>query len=114
VSEQGAGAPYGTGSQAAPGAASVSAVPVSIPSAEHPWRFKATVEGDLVHICATFDAAGVEAFRAKLIALRAVLDTPASAIEARSDATGTGAAEGESAGPKDDAQPQSGATHDRP
>ena len=42
--------------------------------ADHPWRFKAVVEGELVHLTATFDLAGVERFRAKIEALRAVLD----------------------------------------
>jgi hypothetical protein len=48
--------------------------------------------------------ASISAFNAKAAEEDARFEAAvASAIEARSDATGTGAAEGESAGPKDDA-----------
>lgn len=37
------------------------------------WRFKAVIEGDLVQISASFDYAGVERFREKIIAVQNVL-----------------------------------------
>jgi hypothetical protein len=43
---------------------------------EDPWRFKAVIEGKLVHISATFCLANIETFRAKLLALGEVLDNP--------------------------------------
>lgn len=53
-----------------------------IAGADDPWRFKAVIEGDLVLISATFDYAGIEKFRQKLLALAAVIDAPETPIQA--------------------------------
>jgi hypothetical protein len=110
----------------------VSPVPASIPSAA--WMAENFIEceaHDLFDIATEYararrsgtfhgrpikpDQAGVFAaeFRARSDALFIIAPfvrkhLEASAIETRSDATGTGAAEGESAGPQDDAQLSSG------
>ena len=94
----------------------VSPVPASIPSARPHvplWldQRRLQMRWELYNGAAIFDyprvllPAEIDEIEEVLALVVKGLRRTASAIEARSDATGTGAAEGESAGPQDDAQP---------